>query len=125
MTKAIRFHETGDADVLKFEDIVVGEPGAGEARVRHSFIAVNFADIYFRTGLYPLPLPSGLGQEAAGVVEALTESVEVVHKAYVAATMEAVNAGSSHPLTGQMDAWRVRCMKAEAHARAALEGAKP
>ena len=61
----------------------------------------------------------------AGVVEALTESVEVVHKAYVAATMEAVNAGSSHPLTGQMDAWRVRCMKAEAHARAALEGAKP
>ena len=61
MTKAIRFHETGGADVLKLEDVDVGEPGAGQARVRHSYIAVNFIDIYFRTGRYPLALPNGLG----------------------------------------------------------------
>ncbi len=71
MTKAIRFHETGGADVLKFEDVDVGEPGAGQARVRHSYIAVNFIDIYFRTGRYPLALPNGLGSDAVGVVEAV------------------------------------------------------
>jgi NADPH:quinone reductase len=75
MTKAIRFHETGGADVLKFETVEVGEPGFGEARVRHSFIAVNFADIYFRTGFYPLPLPNGLGTDAVGVVEAVGPGV--------------------------------------------------
>ena len=71
MNKAIRFHQTGGADVLKFESVEVGDPGPGEARIRHSFIAVNFADIYFRTGVYPLPLPNGLGTDAAGVVEAV------------------------------------------------------
>ncbi|HEY2255704.1 MAG TPA: quinone oxidoreductase [Variovorax sp.] len=75
MTKAIRFHETGGADVLKLEDVEVGEPGAGQARVRHSFIAVNFADIYFRTGFYPLALPNGLGTDAVGVVEAVGPGV--------------------------------------------------
>ena len=75
MTKAIRFYETGDADVLKFEDVAVGEPGDGQARVRHSFIAVNFADIYFRTGFYPLALPNGLGTDAVGVVEAVGPGV--------------------------------------------------
>jgi NADPH2:quinone reductase len=75
MTKAIRFHETGGADVLKFEDVEVGEPGPGQARVRHSFIAVNFADIYFRTGFYPLDLPNGLGTDAVGVVEAVGAGV--------------------------------------------------
>ena len=75
MTKAIRFYETGGADVLKFEDVEVGEPGAGEARVRHSFVAVNFADIYFRTGFYPQALPSGLGTDAVGVVEAVGPGV--------------------------------------------------
>jgi NADPH2:quinone reductase len=75
MTKAIRFHETGGADVLKFEDVEVGEPGPGQARVRHSFIAVNFADIYFRTGFYPLDLPNGLGTAAVGVVEAVGAGV--------------------------------------------------
>jgi NADPH2:quinone reductase len=76
--KAIRFSKTGGPEVLEFGDVDVGEPGPGEARVRHHAIGVNFIDTYFRTGLYPLPLPSGLGQEAAGVVEAVGEGVSHV-----------------------------------------------
>ncbi|MGB4115860.1 MAG: quinone oxidoreductase [Polaromonas sp.] len=75
MAKAIRFYETGSADVLKLETVEVGEPGPGQARVRHTGIAVNFIDIYFRTGLYPAVLPSGLGSDAVGVVEAIGEGV--------------------------------------------------
>ncbi|HTN48207.1 MAG TPA: quinone oxidoreductase [Burkholderiaceae bacterium] len=75
MPKAIRFHETGGPEVLKFENVEVGEPGPGQARVRHSFIAVNFIDTYFRTGRYPLPLPNGLGSDAVGVIEAVGPGV--------------------------------------------------
>lgn len=75
MSKAIRFHETGGPEVLKLETVEVGEPGPGQARVRHSYIAVNFIDIYFRTGRYPLPLPNGLGSDAVGVVEAVGPGV--------------------------------------------------
>lgn len=75
MSKAIRLYTTGGAEVLKFEDVEVGEPAPGQARVRHSFIAVNFADIYFRTGFYPLALPNGLGTDAVGVVEAVGPGV--------------------------------------------------
>ncbi|MCB2001917.1 MAG: alcohol dehydrogenase catalytic domain-containing protein, partial [Rhodoferax sp.] len=75
MARAIRFHETGSADVLRLEDVAVGDPGPGEARVRHSAIAVNFIDIYFRTGQYPATLPSGLGSDAVGVVEAIGPDV--------------------------------------------------
>jgi len=75
MTRAIRIYETGDADVLKLEDVEVGDPGRGEARVRHSYIAVNFADIYFRIGRYPLALPNGIGTDAVGVVEAIGPGV--------------------------------------------------
>jgi NADPH2:quinone reductase len=75
MPKAIRFYQTGGPEVLQWEDVSVGEPGAGEARVRHTAIGVNFIDTYHRTGLYPLPLPSGLGGEAAGVVEAVGPGV--------------------------------------------------
>jgi len=79
MSKAIRFYETGGPEVLKLEDVEVGEPGAGQARVRHSFIALNFIDVYFRTGRYPLALPegsgSGLGSDAVGVVEAVGPGV--------------------------------------------------
>ena len=67
--KAIRFHETGGPEVLRLEELALPEPGPGQARVRHSAIGVNFIDTYHRTGLYKLPLPSGLGVEAAGVVE--------------------------------------------------------
>ncbi|MBP0622426.1 quinone oxidoreductase family protein [Cupriavidus consociatus] len=75
MAKAIRFYETGSADVLKLETVEVGDPGPGQARVRHSYIAVNFIDIYFRTGHYPLDLPNGLGSDAVGVVEAVGPGV--------------------------------------------------
>ncbi|MBE2241968.1 MAG: quinone oxidoreductase [Burkholderiaceae bacterium] len=75
MAKAIRFHETGGPEVLKLETVEVGDPGPGQARVRHSFVAVNFIDIYFRTGRYPHPLPAGLGSDAVGVVEAVGEGV--------------------------------------------------
>jgi NADPH2:quinone reductase len=75
MTKAVRFHKTGGPEVLVYEDVQVGEPGEGQVRVRHSAIGLNFIDTYHRSGLYPLPLPSGLGLEAAGVVEAVGKGV--------------------------------------------------
>jgi len=75
MVKAIRIHETGGPEVLRLEDVEVGAPGPGQARVRHSYIAVNFIDIYFRTGRYPMPLPGGLGSDAVGVVEAVGPGV--------------------------------------------------
>ena len=75
MPNAIRFYETGRPEVLKLEPVEVGDPGPGEARVRHSYIAVNFIDIYFRTGRYPLSLPNGLGSDAVGVVEAVGPGV--------------------------------------------------
>jgi len=75
MAKAIRFHELGGPEVLKLETVEVGDPGPGQARVRHTGIAVNFIDIYFRTGQYPTPLPSHLGSDAVGVVEAIGAGV--------------------------------------------------
>ncbi len=78
MAKAIRFHETGGPEVLKLESVEVGEPGPGKVRIRHSHIAVNFIDIYFRTGRYPLRLPNGLGSDAVGVVEAVGPDVTEV-----------------------------------------------
>lgn len=78
MPKAIRIHQTGGPDVLRWEDVPVGDPGEGQARVRHTAVGVNFIDTYHRSGLYPLPLPSGLGSEAAGVVEAVGPGVTVV-----------------------------------------------
>ncbi len=75
MTKAIRFHSPGGPDVLAFETVAVGDPGPGEARVRHTAIGLNYIDTYHRSGAYKLPMPSGLGQEAAGVVEAVGPGV--------------------------------------------------
>ena len=75
MTKAIRFETPGGSDVLQFVDIDLPAPAAGQVRIRHTAIGVNFIDTYHRTGLYPLPMPSGLGSEAAGVVEAVGEGV--------------------------------------------------
>ena len=69
MTHAIRFHKTGGPEVLVWEEVKVGKPGPGEARIRHTALGLNFVDIYYRSGVYPLPLPSGLGGEGAGVVE--------------------------------------------------------
>ena len=75
MARAIRFSKTGSVDVLQLETVDVGAPGPGQARVRHTFIAVNFIDIYFRTGTYPLALPNGLGSDAVGIVEAVGDGV--------------------------------------------------
>ncbi len=69
MVMAIRIHETGGPEVLRWEDVEVGRPGPGQARVRHTAVGLNFIDVYQRSGLYPLPLPVVLGSEAAGVVE--------------------------------------------------------
>jgi NADPH2:quinone reductase len=75
MPNAIRFHRNGGPEVLQWENVEVGEPGAGEARVRHAAIGVNYIDTYHRSGLYKLALPSGLGTEGAGVVEAVGPGV--------------------------------------------------
>ncbi|MDH3258665.1 MAG: quinone oxidoreductase, partial [Deltaproteobacteria bacterium] len=76
MTKAIRIHETGGPELLKWEDVDVGSPGAGEVRLRHTAIGLNFIDVYHRTGLYPAgDLPKVLGMEGAGVVEDVGEGV--------------------------------------------------
>ncbi len=75
MTKAIRIHQTGGPETMVLEDIEVGQPGPGEVRIRHHAIGLNFIDVYFRTGAYPLPLPASLGMEGAGVVEAVGEGV--------------------------------------------------
>ena len=75
MPLAIRVHETGGSDVMRCEDVAVTDPALGEVRVRHAAVGLNFIDVYFRSGLYPMPLPSGLGLEGAGVVEAVGEGV--------------------------------------------------
>ncbi len=76
MPRAIRFHQFGGPDVLKWEEVAVGDPGPNEARVRHHAVGLNFIDVYHRTGAYPLPLPSGIGLEGAGVVEAVGAEVK-------------------------------------------------
>ena len=75
MAKAVRFHETGGPEVLRYESVEVGEPGPGQVRLRHEAVGLNFADTYFRSGLYPVPLPAGMGVEAAGVVDAIGADV--------------------------------------------------
>ncbi|MDO8285205.1 MAG: quinone oxidoreductase [Rhodoferax sp.] len=75
MAKAVRFYEAGGPEVLRYEDIEVGDPGPGQVRLRHVAVGLNFADTYFRSGVYPIPLPNGMGVEASGVVQALGEGV--------------------------------------------------
>lgn len=79
MTRAIRFHETGNPDVIRVENATLAVPGPGQAVVRHTAIGVNYIDTYHRSGLYPVAsLPSGLGMEGAGVVEAVGPDVTCV-----------------------------------------------
>jgi NADPH:quinone reductase len=73
--KAIKMFKTGGPEVLEYVDVELGEPGPGEILVKHHAIGVNYLDIYFREGLYPQPMPSGMGQEGAGVVEKVGASV--------------------------------------------------
>ena len=75
MAKTVRFYEAGGPDVLRLEEVPVGEPGEGEVRVRHHAVGLNFADTYFRQGYYPVPLPNGMGVEASGVIEAVGPNV--------------------------------------------------
>lgn len=75
MADAIRFTTPGGADVLSFENVEVGDPGPGEVRLRQTACGLNFIDVYHRTGLYPVPMPSGIGLEAAGIVESVGEGV--------------------------------------------------
>jgi NADPH2:quinone reductase len=71
MAHAVKFHEIGAPEVLRYEHVEVGEPRPGEVRIRHVAVGLNFADTYFRSGIYPVPLPSGIGNEAAGVIESV------------------------------------------------------
>ncbi len=80
MTKAFRFHKAGGPEVMQLEDVKVGDPGPGQARIRHTAIGVNFIDTYHRSGLYPLQLPSSIGMEGAGVVEAVGSGVATLKK---------------------------------------------
>ncbi|VVQ20875.1 Quinone oxidoreductase 1 [Pseudomonas fluorescens] len=78
MAQVVRFYETGGPEVLRFEEVEVGEPGPGEVRLRHVAVGLNYADTYFRNGTYPIPMPNGIGVEAAGVVAAVGEGVSNV-----------------------------------------------
>ena len=75
MSKAIRIYEQGGPDVMKWEEVELPPPGAGEIRLRHEAIGLNYIDTYHRGGVYKIPLPSGIGSEAAGIVEALGDGV--------------------------------------------------
>ncbi|MSO84326.1 MAG: quinone oxidoreductase [Rhodospirillales bacterium] len=80
MTKAMRIHQTGGPEVLRWEDVSVGEPGPGQIRIRHTAIGLNFIDTYHRSGVYPVTLPSGIGSEGAGVVTAVGKGVKEFKK---------------------------------------------
>jgi NADPH2:quinone reductase len=75
MALAVRYHTAGAPEVLQLEEVTVGQPGPGQVRLRHQAVGLNFADTYFRTGIYPVPLPAGMGVEAAGVVESVGDGV--------------------------------------------------
>ena len=75
MPFVIRIHQTGGPEVMRWEEIALAEPAPGEVRVRHEAVGLNYIDVYHRSGLYPLQLPSGIGLEAAGVVDAVGSGV--------------------------------------------------
>ena len=100
MTKAIRIHKTGGPEVLQWEEVTVGEPGAGEVRIANKAVGLNYIDTYHRSGLYPVQMPSGIGLEAAGVVEAVgsgvTEFKAGDRVAYCNATLGAYSEAKIH-----------------------------
>src|SRR5271170_7993271 len=75
MIHAIRIHKTGGPEVLSWDEVELGKPGIGEARIRQTAVGLNYIDTYNRRGIYPLPLPSGLGGEGAGIVEEIGPGV--------------------------------------------------
>ena len=100
MTMAIRIHKTGGPEVLQWEEVTVGEPGAGEVRIANKAVGLNYIDTYHRSGLYPVQMPSGIGLEAAGVVEAVgsgvTEFKAGDRVAYCNATLGAYSEAKIH-----------------------------
>ena len=78
MVKAIRMQQVGGPEVMLLEEVTLGAPGPGEALVRHKACGLNYIDVYFRTGLYPQPLPAGLGMEGSGIVEAVGPGVSYI-----------------------------------------------
>jgi NADPH2:quinone reductase len=78
MAKAVRYHKQGGPEVLQLDEVPVGDPGPGQARVRHKAIGVNFVDVYQRSGLYPMQVPATAGNEGSGVVEAVGPGVTTV-----------------------------------------------
>ena len=75
MTNAIRIHETGAANVMKLEQVELGEPGPGEVLLRQHAIGVNYIDVYFRSGIYKQPMPGSIGMEGAGIIEKIGPDV--------------------------------------------------
>lgn len=75
-TQVVRFNEIGAPEVLYYENKKIGAPGFGEVLLRHVAVGLNYADTYIRTGIYPIPLPNGIGSEASGVIEAIGEGVK-------------------------------------------------
>jgi NADPH2:quinone reductase len=101
MPHAIRFHKAGGPEVLQWEEVKVADPGPGELRIAHKAVGLNYIDTYHRTGLYPVPLPSGIGLEAAGVVEAVGAGVTEFRKgdrvAYCNGPIGAYSEVKNHP----------------------------
>jgi NADPH2:quinone reductase len=101
IVQTIRIYETGGPEVMKLENIELPDPGPDDVRVRHKAIGINFIDTYHRSGLYPVSLPSGIGQEAAGVVEAVGSSVKTVkvgdRVAYGVGPLGAYAEAKNHP----------------------------
>ena len=76
MTRTVKIEKTGGPEVLKFESITLGNPGPEEVLIEHKAIGLNFIDIYHRSGLYPLELPSGIGGEASGIIKKIGSKVK-------------------------------------------------
>src|SRR5260370_21461225 len=76
MVQATRFAKAGGPEVWEWQQVEVGKPGPGEVRLRHTAVGLNYIDTYQRSGLYPMPLPSGLGSEAAGIIEGVGPGVD-------------------------------------------------
>jgi len=114
--KAIRVHEHGGPEVLKYEEVPLPEPGAGEARVRLEAIGLNYVDIYQRTGLYPIQVPFTLGMEGAGVIDAVGPNVTEVKKgSRVAYAMEL----GSYAEYAVVPAWKLVSLPRDIDARSA------
>ena len=75
MARVARIEQTGGPEMILWGDVDLPDPGPGEVRMRNTAVGLNYIDTYFRRGLYPSPLPTGLGSEAAGVIEAVGEGV--------------------------------------------------